>query len=68
MVTFWVISISGVTENSKERNLITASPGKKDLAEVLPPFLNSGSNLFCNVTARSRHILAATRHNNGLLT
>lgn len=49
MVTFWVISISGVAKNSKERNLITASPGKRDLAEVLPPLLNSGSNLFCNV-------------------
>lgn len=66
MVTFWVISISGVTKNSKERNLI--SPGKRDLAEVFPTFLNSGSNLFCNVTPHSQHTLAATRHKKGFLT
>lgn len=48
MVTFWVISISGVTKNSKESNSIMASPGKRDLA--FPTFLKSGSNLFCNKT------------------
>lgn len=67
MVTFWVISITGVTKNSKERNLIMASPGKRYLAEVFPTFLNSGSNLFCNVAIHSQHILAATKHNNSFL-
>jgi len=67
MVTFWVISISGVTKNSKERNLIMASPGTRDLAEVSPTFLNSGSNLFCNLTIHRQLILAVTRPNNGFL-
>lgn len=66
MVTFWVISISGVTKNSKERNLIMAGAGKRDLAEVFPTLLNSGGNLFCNVTIHSQHIFAAIRHNNSL--